>query len=240
MSRFLSTLALLSALFAAGCVSDHGAHRWQALFPVDGVPSGWKVGTWNDVSKPAVGNPIWRVEHGVLIGGDPRDSWLMSEAEYTDLDLDFEFHLGARGNSGLALRAPAAGDPAFDGMELQMADVRYNPEATAAELTGGLYRALAPTQQVYRPEEWNHYEVRLRGPRVWVRLNGVVIQDVDLDTQTERVKRHDGTWAVPLKDRPRRGHIGFQDLSREGTHVQIRNARIRVLDRSTDGVYFGN
>ena len=43
-------------------------------------------------------------------------------------------------------------------------------------------------------------------------------------------KRHDGTDAPPIKDRPRRGHIGFQNLSRGSEPVQIRDARIKALD----------
>ena len=158
-------------------------------------------------------------------------TWLMSEKEYGDFVLEFEFKLGERGNSGCALRAPLRGDPAFDGMELQMADVRYNPQAKDSELTGGLYRAVAPTKQVYRPTEWNRYEITLQGPRLKVVLNGETIQDLSLDDHAETVKRHDGSDAPPIKDRPRRGHIGFQELSRGGDHVQIRNARIKVLDR---------
>lgn len=53
---------------------------------------------------------------------------------------------------------------------------------------------------------------------------------MNLDAQTATVKRHDGTDAPPLKDRPRRGHIGFQELSRDGAHVQIRNARLKELN----------
>ncbi|MGQ9592653.1 MAG: hypothetical protein ACUVYA_20445 [Planctomycetota bacterium] len=34
-------------------------------------------------------------------------------------------------------RTSAAGDPAFEGMELQMADFRCNPSAKDSELTGG-------------------------------------------------------------------------------------------------------
>ena len=63
-----------------------------------------------------------------------------------------------------------------------------------------------------------------------VRLNGEEILNVNLTEQTKPAKRHDGTDAPPLKDRPRRGHIGFQELSREGGHVQIRNVRLKVLD----------
>ena len=52
---------------------------------------------------------------------------------------------------------------------------------------------------------------------------------MDLSKQDQAVKRHDGSAAPPIKDRPRRGHIGFQNLTRGGDHVQIRNARIKTL-----------
>ena len=61
-------------------------------------------------------------------------------------------------------------------------------------------------------------------------LNGEIILDVDLDKQDQKVKRHDDSDAPPLKARPRRGHIGFQELSRGGGQVQIRNLRIKELD----------
>lgn len=199
------------------------------LFPQAGVPAGWTVRAWDDVSKPANGNPVWKVEDGVLSGGEPRGSWLLSEKSYADFILEFDFLLGERGNSGCALRAPLAGDPAFDGIEVQMADLRYNPEARESELTGGLYRAVAPRRQVYRPTEWNHYRITCRGSRLVVDLNGTRVQDIDLDREATVVKRHDGTDAPPLKDRPRRGHIGFQELSRGGTSVRIRNVRIAEL-----------
>lgn len=200
------------------------------LFAKDGVPQGWRVGAWDDVSKPGPTGAVWTVKDGVLHSGEPRGSWLMSEKEYGDVILEYEFKLGERGNSGLALRAPMKGDPAFDGMELQMADFRYNPEAKDSELTGGLYRALAPSKQVYKPTEWNSYHVELRGSRIKVLLNGEKIQDADLSAYSETVKRHNGSDAPPLKDRPRKGHLGFQELSRGGDHVMIRNARIKVLD----------
>jgi hypothetical protein len=226
---------ILVAALVVGCASSHTAPRaeqsaaFTQLFPKDGVPQGWRVGQWDDVSKPGPTNAIWTVRDGVLHGSE-RGCWLMSEREYGDFILEFDFKLGPRGNSGCALRAPMFGDPAFDGMELQMADYRYNTNATAAELTGGLYRALAPSKQVYKPEQWNSYHIELRGSRILVVLNGEKIQDVDLSAYAEPVKRHNGTLATGLKDRPRRGHIGFQELSRGGDHVMIRNARIKILD----------
>lgn len=220
-----SGLGLLLTL--AGCARYLESRSWTPLFPEDGPPSGWVVRAWNDVSKPGPATASWRVDNGILRSEGERGGWLMSEREYGDFELEYEFKLGERGNSGLALRAPMAGDPAFDGMELQMADFRYNPEAKPSELTGGIYRAIEPRQQVYRPLEWNSYEVSLRGDRLKVRLNGTLIHDVNLARHTETVKRHDGTDAPPIRDRPRRGHLGFQELSRDGAHVQIRNAFLR-------------
>jgi hypothetical protein len=221
---------------AAAWLGFLGAVAWATgaefvpLFSGDGPPKGWVVTHWSDLRKPPPAGAAWRVRDGVLHGSEPRGTWLVSERDYGDFVLEFEFKLGERGNSGCALRVPMAGDPAFEGLELQMADLRYNPKATEAELTGGIYRAIAPARQVYKPTEWNRYEITLQGPRLKVVLNGVTIQDVALDEQAGAVKRHDGTVAPPVKDRPRRGRIGFQELSRGGDHALIRGARIKVLD----------
>lgn len=229
MRFFRLPVAALLVLAAAGC-SHWGSRRaWEPLFPYEGTPTGWVVRAWNDVSQPGPADATWRVENGELRSEGSRGCWLMSEREYGDFELEFEFKLGETGNSGLALRAPMAGDPAFDGLELQMADFRYNTNARPSELTGGIYRAITPRKQVYRPTDWNHYEVRLRGSQLRVRLNGVLIQNVDLSLETAEVKRHDGSSALPVKDRPLRGHIGFQELSRGGSHVRIRNAFLREL-----------
>jgi len=229
-SRLLSAVALFTIARAGVFLLLAGdSAGFAPLFPKDGIPEGWVVRRWDDVSKPAESNAVWKVEGGVLHGSS-RGTWLMCEKEYGDFVLEFEFKLGETGNSGCALRAPMRGDPAFDGMELQMADFRYNPQAKDSELTGGLYRAVAPTKQVYRPTEWNRYQVALKGSHLKVVLNCETIQDINLDEQKQTVKRHDGSDTPPIKDRPRRGHIGFQELSRGETHAQIRNARIQVLD----------
>ena len=101
--------------------------EYEELFTKEGAPQGWLVRQWDDVSKPA--DATWTIKNGELHAGEPRGSWLMSKKEYGDFNLEFEFKLGPRGNSGLALRAPLKGDPAFDGLELQMADLRYNPRS---------------------------------------------------------------------------------------------------------------
>ena len=227
--RCLAWATVGAALIVVGArADDKASEEFVALFPDEGTPKGWSARRWDDVSQPA--DSAWAVRGGVLDSGRVRGNWLMSDAEYGDFELEFEFKLGKTGNSGLALRSPMKGDPAFDGMEVQMADLRYNPKAKDSELTGGLYRAVAPRKQVYKPEQWNRYEIRLVGSKLRAVLNGELIHDVELAEEIQIVKRHDGTDAPAIKDRPRRGRLGFQNLSRGGSSVQIRNARLKLLE----------
>ena len=120
---------------------------FRLLFPEDGEPKGWVVTTWDDLAKPAEEGVEWVVKDGVLRGSKDRGTWLVWERELADFELKYDFKLGPRGNSGCALRAPMKGDPAFDGLELQMADFRYNEAAKPSELTGGLYTGpMAPIE----------------------------------------------------------------------------------------------
>jgi hypothetical protein len=220
-------LVLLLVVGIEPAVKAQARDGFVELFPAEGAPAAWSVREWNDLKKP-VKDDVWTVKEGVLVSGARRGTWMVSDAEYGDFTLEFEIKLGELGNSGVALRAPMFGDPAFDGMELQVADYRYNTSAKDSELTGGIYRAIAPSKQLYRPTEWNRFHIELKGDHLTVTLNGEVIQDTDLSRFDQPVKRHDGSNAPPIKDRPRRGHIGFQHLSRDEVLVQIRKARIKV------------
>ena len=84
-----------------------------------------------------------------------------------------------------------------------------------------------PRATPFKPEDWNAYHIKCQGPNVHVTLNGAVVIDVNLDELDRPLKRGE-----PLKARPRKGHIGFQELSRGGGHVQIRKAKLHVLDEA--------
>jgi hypothetical protein len=226
LQRVMTALALIGGWAAVTRAVDDG---FVPLCPKDGTPEGFVVREWNDLARDAGEGTAWTVRDGVLQSGTRRGTWLVSTAEYGDFTLSFEIKLTEVGNSGVALRSPMRGDPAFDGLEFQIADFRYNPQAKPNELTGAIYRAAAPSKQVYRPTEWNRMEITLKGDRLSATLNGEPIQDIDLSTFDQPTKRHDGSDAPPLKDRPRRGHIGFQHLSQNNEAVLIRNARIKVL-----------
>ncbi len=218
--------------------------QFTMLFPVDGpVTKGWTIRTWGDIKDPPRYETVWEVRDGILHGGKSATgkwvgTWLFSEQQYGDfvLEVDFKFkNGGAQGNGGVGLRvSPLAGRPSYDGIELQITDPRYEyslyRDGTSDQLTGSIYKALAPIKQVYNPGEWNSYKIDARGAQLKVWLNGVLVQDVDLDTLTKPVEKHEGGQAPPVAQRPRRGHIGFQDLSNPGEQLLFRHARIAVLD----------
>jgi hypothetical protein len=227
-----TVLPLALAAFAVAALAADSAPPLH-LFQQKGFPAGWVAGQVKDVSKAPGPDAKWFVnEEGILTGTGTYDSWIMSQEEYGDFELELEFKVSALGNSGVALRAPLQGDPAYDGMELQIVDPRYYEGHGAPEqLCGAIYRALPPRKQVYKPEDWNKYQITCQGPHIKVVLNGEVIQDFNLDEQTGVLHRDSPEkTSPPLKDRPRKGHIGFQDLCRDGGRAQIRNVVLRVLD----------
>ena len=197
----------------------------KPLFEKEGHPDGWHETIWSDVGEPGPEGALWSFKDGVLHGSNPRGTWLVSDKEYGDFYIEFEFLLPRRGNSGFGVHFPDKGDPAFDGMEIQMCDTRYYTETgydfTPGEITGCIYEAILPRVEMFRPGEWNKYQITVQGSNIWVVLNNETIIKRDLDTETRILER-----GKPLSERPRRGHIGFQELCRGGDHVMIRNIKI--------------
>src|SRR5438046_1605364 len=152
------TLPLLALILLLGAAPPDKSGDFVALFPDEGAPKGWSVRAWDDVKNDGPKGAAWVVKDGILNGSEPRGTWLVSDKLYGDFVIDFEWKLGERGNSGCGIRFPDQGDPAFDGLEIQMCDARYNnPPDGPDKLTGSLYKALAPKKQVYKPTEWQHY-----------------------------------------------------------------------------------
>jgi hypothetical protein len=251
MKRIVSHLVAVTGLTLALC-GTAAAQQLKPLFTKPGkVTEGWTTRHWVDVSEQPKSDAKWEVkEDGILWGtgqfnkdGDKNwvGTWLLSEKEYGDFILEAEFRFrngGKLGNGGIALRAPLKGDPAYEGMELQITDesfeFNYFPLASSAQLTGALYLVSRPTKLMYKAGEWNKYRVEMRGPKVKVTLNGELIQDVDLDKLTKPALKHgEGQNLVETTSgakRPRRGHIGFQDLSESGETLQFRNVKIAELN----------
>ncbi|MHC4520767.1 MAG: 3-keto-disaccharide hydrolase, partial [Planctomycetota bacterium] len=98
--------------------------------------------------------------------------------EYGNFVLRFDFKLTPGANNGLAIRAPLAGDAAYQAMELQILD---NTAAKYADLQpyqypGSIYGVVPAKRGHLKPVgQWNAEEVIAKGPHVTVNLNGTTI-----------------------------------------------------------------
>ncbi len=185
--------------------------------------------------KPA--STHWVVENALLALKDRTDgkmrnaNYLWTVETYGDfiLELDYKVPEGPA-NSGIFVRTADPADPVQTGIEIQVGNVNPTRGLTRGSV-GGIYDLVAPSKNLHRPGEWNHYRITCRGSRITVELNGELSAEADLDRWTEARRNPDGSrnkFRRPLKDFARRGYIGLQD---HGTPVWYKDIRIKVLDR---------
>jgi hypothetical protein len=176
---------------------------------------GWKVHGGKEKS--------WGTKEGMLFVSKGGGGWLMTEKEFGDFELRLQFKLSPGANSGVALRAPMKGDPAYTGMEIQILDDKH-PSYKGLQSwqhTGSIYDVVAAAKIVNKPVgEWNSYVITCKGSKVKVVLNDEVLVDADLaDYYEKKAEKHPGI-------KREKGHIGFQE---HGGIVEFRNIWIKEL-----------
>jgi len=213
MSASRALPAALVVLLAFSSRVDAG--DWKPLFNFNGKDlSGWK----------AIDGPIssWHVEDGLLFCSGQGSGWLSTDAEYGNFELELDFRVPAGGNSGVFLRAPHEGNPAFAGMEIQILD-DYAAQYAAlkpAQYCGSLYDVVAAQPRVSKKAgEWQHMNIVCDANRLKVTLNGTQIVDADLSAHPDKLPTHPGLKRTT-------GYVGLQN---HGSRLDFRNLRIREL-----------
>lgn len=178
--------------------------------------NGKDLSGWKSTGKA----DVWGADEGMLFVKGGGGGWLMTEKEFADFELRFEFRMPKMGNSGVALRSPLQGDPAYVGMEIQLLDDPHWKGLRPVQQTGSIYDVVPAAKIVTRPfGEWNAMRIVARGRRIQVDVNDVNLVDADLDKYKEHAKRHPGL----LRET---GHIGFQSYN---FRVDFRNIYIKPL-----------
>jgi HEAT repeat protein len=165
----------------------------------------------------------WGVQDGVLFTTGEGGGWLSTVKEYDNFLLDLDFKVVQGGNSGVFLRSPRKGDPAYVGMEVQVLDDYAAQYATLKpwQYTGSVYGVQPPSSRATKHAgEWQHMQITAQGTHVKVVLNGTTTVDTDLLQHMEKAKEHPGLQR-------RAGFIGLQNHS---TRVEYRNITIRELE----------
>ncbi|HEV3447384.1 MAG TPA: DUF1080 domain-containing protein [Gemmataceae bacterium] len=209
----VASLCILPAALADDTQIPEG---FQSLFNGKDL-TGWQVNDKGDMK-------VWGAESGILYVNGSGGGWLMTDKEFGDFELRLEFKIPPKGNSGVALRSPLKGDPAYVGMEIQILDNDwYKKNYKGLKLvqhTGAIYGVVPPSKDVTKPVgEWNKYRIIAKGRQITVELNGATIVDPNLDDYKEHFKAHPGLQRDS-------GHLGLQ--SHDG-RVEFRNIYVKPL-----------
>lgn len=194
---------------------------------------------WVDLFEPDLSNAVfpdgvWTCEDGVLTASEDQAIW--SQKPFNDFILDLEFKTAPGTNSGVIVHASDIEDWIPNSVEIQIAD-DYDEKWAKSPATwqcGAIFGHLpARSRQVKKPGEWNRFTITCVGRKIWVRLNGEMIIEMDMGRWTSAKVNPDSSeipaWlSKPLAELPVRGHIGFQG-KHAGAPIWFRNIKIKEL-----------
>lgn len=203
---------LLLAMGLAAGFQPLAAEEWQKLF------NGKDLFGWEEVGSQG----SWQAADGILYCSGKGSGWISTARTYANFELDLEFRVPADGNSGVFLRAPREGNPAFEGMEIQVLDdaapmyAKLMPE----QYTGSIYDVQAASPRVTKEAgQWQHMNILCDGRKVKVTVNGKTVVDANLDDYPAKFDKHPGLKRAD-------GYIGLQN---HGSRLDYRNIKIRQL-----------
>ena len=142
------------------------------------------------------------------------DAYLWLKKEYKDFEIEFDYKVQRRGNSGFYFHVGDMKSPVAKGIEVQIYDSHGKPadKKLSDHDSGGIIPGIPPTKNPAKPaNEWNHFHIICKGGRLTVKLNEEVVNDLKLDHPK-------------IKNRPASGFIGFQD---HALPLALRKIRIR-------------
>jgi len=209
MQRWL-LLVFVVMLGLAPPVSADPPPGFVALFNGKDL-TGWKATGKKDV---------WGADNGVLFVAGGGGGWLLTEKEYANYELRLQYKMPKMGNSGVALRTPDKGDPAYVGMEIQLIDDANWKGLQSWQHTGSIYNVVPAAKVNSKPfGQWNTVRIVANGRKILVEHNGEILVDADLDQYKEHNKKHPGLTRTT-------GHIGFQSYN---FRVEFKDIYLKTL-----------
>jgi hypothetical protein len=225
---FLAGLASASVVLAADpneITPAETAGGWKLLF------DGQTTHGWHSFKKKTFPSSGWVVEDGWMHCLGQRGGDVLSDGEYDQFELSWEWKLAPEGNSGLKYFVLESRNSAI-GHEYQMLDDDLHPDAKLGHgkrITASFYDVLKPTvKPPTKPMgEINQSRVVVKGNHVEHWLNGVKVLDYDCGSPEIKAAVAESKFknTAGFGDRVK-AHLLLQDHE---SNVWFRSIKIREL-----------
>ena len=209
-----------AALLATPVVACAAPAAWTPLFNGKDL-TGWRI------YKGGAAGDGWAVEDGALALKHAGGGNIVTETEYGDFELEFDWKISKNGNSGVMYfvrELPQAAEPYHTGPEYAGHADGKIPSHTA----GAIYDLVTPSKDVTKPVgEWNTARIVVRKGHIEHWLNGTKVAESSYgDDKWKALVAGSKFKAMPDFASEPKGRICLQD---HGDPVWYRNIRIRAL-----------
>jgi len=204
---------------------------WELLF------NGENLDNWRAYN--AEGTGTWMVEDGLLAAsgtGSDSTGYIITEKQYENFDLKFEWKIAPEGNSGVlyhVIESEKFPTPYLTGPEYQLVDdIGFPSELEEWQKTGADYAMYTPDNTIKNLKpvgEWNSSRIVFDNGHVEHWLNGEKILEFEAWTDEWFELKNSGKWEfAPEYGLSSTGHISLQD---HGSKIWFRNMKIKELPR---------
>lgn len=209
-----------------GLTPELEAAGYTALFNGETL-EGWKFFKGKE-------NTRWEVVDGLLHckpdGTAETHVDIMTEKQYQDFELMFDWKIAAGGNSGVMFRVTEdADEPYYTGPEFQLMDDKgWSGPLKDTQLTGASYDVYpAPNAKVNPAGEWNSGKLVVKGKHVEHFVNGDKVVEYDIESDDWKKRKASSKWKdVKTYGVQPTGYIDLQDHDHE---IYFKNILVKVL-----------
>ncbi len=242
-------LLLIIVAITLGCSSQKSVSKTESATSLNSLSKkekrqGWKLlfngksaEGWHSYGRTSPG-PSWKVADGTLYYDTTdekklHDRDLVTNKEYKNFDLRFEWKIAPKGNSGLLFDVnedtSKYKQTYYTGPEMQIIDNNGHSDAkNPRHRAGDLYDLIPVNKESVRPlGEFNQAQITLNDGKLDLFLNGInVVSTTMWDENWDKLVAGSKFRSMPGFAKTRKGKIALQS---HGSMVWFRNLKIKEL-----------
>lgn len=226
----LSLAVIAPAVIATGALAQAPADN--TLTPAEKAAGftllfdGKTTAGWRGFKTPAP-DAGWKVKDGALTPDAKKSADLVTKGNYENFELDFDWKISPKGNSGVIYHVIPVGDETYEsGPEYQILDNAHGEKPP--QQAASLFALYPPSMDMTKPVgQFNHSRLIVDHGKVQHWLNGMMVTQYDLNSADFKAR----VAASKFKQWPQyaTGKSGAIALQCHNNDVAFKNLKIKVL-----------